>query len=69
MAELRPFEVMFADEKEYDCLQRGGVKTTLMIYDMASDGWFIFDEYRKTDHGDWFRAMVAEHQIQLLRWK
>ena len=63
---LRPWEVMFADEKEYDRPQRGGYTTTLMILDLASDAWFKYDQTSKVQHGDSFRKFVATNQIHVL---
>ena len=50
-AALKPFEVMFADEKPYDTLQRGGHKTSFVLIDVASLAWFKVDEVSKTQHG------------------
>ena len=63
---LRPFEVMFADEKAYDVIQRGGWKTSLMLLDLASDAWFKEDETTKTAHGDSFRKIMIQNGAHLL---
>ena len=47
---LKPFQIMFVDEKSYDCPQRGGWTTSLIFVDMASDAWFKVDETSKTQH-------------------
>ena len=36
--ELKHWEVMFADEKEFPTPQRGGTKTSFMLLEMKSDG-------------------------------
>ena len=48
---LRPFEVMFADEKSYDVTQRSGYTTSFILLDLASDAWFKVDETSKKEHG------------------
>ena len=37
---LKPFEVMFCDEKDYPTTQRGGWTTSFILLDLASDAWF-----------------------------
>ena len=55
IGQLKPWEVMFADEKEFPTPQRGGTKTSFILLEMASDGWFFKAETSKTQHGDSFR--------------
>ena len=63
---LRPFEVMFADEKEYDVAQRSGYTTSFVLLDLASDAWFKIDETSKKEHGQSFLRIVVENGIHLL---
>ena len=46
--ELEPWEIMFADEKEFPTPQRGGTKTSFILLEMKSDGWFFKAEHSKT---------------------
>ena len=63
---LRPFEVMFADEKSYSEPQRSGWTTSLMVLDLASDAWFKVDETSKTQHGKSFRDLMIKNGVHLL---
>ena len=63
---LRPFEVMFADEKSYDVTQRSGYTTSFILLDLASDAWFKVDETSKKEHGQSFLRIVVENGIHLL---
>ena len=54
--ELKPWEVMFGDEKEYQVTQRGGIKRCYLILELKSDGWFVRNEVSKTEHGESFRS-------------
>ena len=37
ITELRPWETMFCDEKEYDTVQRGGITASFVLIDVKSD--------------------------------
>ena len=66
--QLKPWEVMtvFADEKEFPAPQRGRTKTSFILLEMASDGWFFKAENSKTQHGDSFRKIMVENGVHLL---
>ena len=68
VSRLRPFEVMFADEKEYDMHQRGGWTTSFILLDLASDAWFKVDATRKTSHPDSPQQIVIQNGIHLLTY-
>ena len=68
VSRLRPFEVMFADEKEYDMPQRGGWTTSFILLDLASDAWFKVDATRKTSHPDSLQQIVIQNGIHLLTY-
>ena len=57
---------MFADEKEFDSIQRGGYKTSFMLLELKSDGWFFRKEFRKTQHWESFRQIMVENGVQNL---
>ena len=63
---LKPFEVMFCDEKDYPTTQRGGWTTSFILLDLASDAWFKVDENTKTAHGDSFRSIMIRNGVHLL---
>ena len=44
---IRPFEVMFVDNKDYENRVRGGRQTALLLYDLASTAKFKVDIFRK----------------------
>ena len=61
--ELKHWEVMFADEKEFPTPQRGGTKTSFILMELKSDAWFFKTETRKTQHGDSFRKIMVENGV------
>ena len=63
--ELQPWEVMFADEKEFPTLQRGGTKTSFILLEMKSDACVFKAETSKTQHGNSFRKIVVENGVHL----
>ena len=63
---LRPFEAMFADNKDYLRYIRGGKKTAFFIYDMKSCASMKVDLVRKADNGLAFREIVATNGIHKL---
>ena len=64
--ELKPWEIMFGDEKEYQVTQRGGIKRCYLILELKSDGWFVRNEVSKTEHGESFRSIMVENGVHLL---
>ena len=66
--ELKPWEVMFADEKEFPTPQRGGTKTSFILLEYKSDAWFFKAETTKTQHGDSFRKIMVENGVHLLEY-
>ena len=66
--ELKPWEVMFADEKEFPTPQRGGTKTSFILLDYKSDAWFFKAETTKTQHDDSFRKIMVENGVHLLEY-
>ena len=63
---LKPFEVMFCDEKAYPTIQRGGWNSSFVLLDMASDAWFKADETSKTQHGESFTKIMVQNGVHLL---
>ena len=63
---LKPFEVMFADEKSYDVTQRGGWTTSFVLTDIKSDAWFKVDETAKTDHPNSLHQIIVQNGVHLL---
>ena len=58
--------IVLADEKEFPTPQRGGLKTSFILLEMKSDGWFFKVENSKTQHGDSFRKIMIENGVYLL---
>ena len=63
---LKPFEVIFCDEKDYSTTQRGGWTTSFILLDLASDAWFKVDENTKIAHGDSFQSIMIRNGVHLL---
>ena len=61
--ELEPWEIMLADEKEFPTPQRGNTKTSFILLEMKSDGWFFKAEHSKTQHGESFRKIMIENGV------
>ena len=66
--ELKPWEIMFADEKEYPTTQCGVTKTSFILLEMKSDGWFFKAEHSQTQPGDSFRKIMIENGVHLLSY-
>ena len=62
--QLKPWQVLFADEMEFPTPQCGGTKTSFI--EMASDGWFFKTETSKTQYGDSFCKIMVENGVHLL---
>ena len=63
---LKPWEVFFADGKDYDCTQRGGIDTSLIILELKSDAWFKVDCQRKLQYGKAIRTLMIREGVHLL---
>lgn len=64
--QLRPFEVMFCDNKDYDAPVRGGRQVSFLLYDYKSTAKFKVDLFSKKDNGEAFRRIVALNGIHKL---
>jgi hypothetical protein len=65
---LRPFEIMFVDNKDYTCLVRGGTATALVFIDYLTRLKFKVDLRSKKHNGKAFRAIVAMNGIRKLQY-
>jgi hypothetical protein len=63
---LRPFEIMFADNKDYEQPVRGGKQVTFVLYDLKSTGKFKVDLASKAHNGTAFRKIVAMNGVHKL---
>lgn len=63
---LRPFEVMFVDNKDYEHDVRGGWKYTLGLVCIKSTARFKVDIVKKTENGLAFRRMAVLNGVQKL---
>jgi len=66
---LKPFEVMFCDNKDYPCEVRGSWKTTFVLICYKTRAKFKVDIRSKTSNGNAFREIVAMNQIHKLPHK
>ena len=63
---LRPFEVMFVDNKDYPCEVRGGDKTAFVLICYKSRAKFKVDVRRKSDNGDAFAKIISMNGVHKL---
>ena len=56
---LRPFEVMFVDNKDYDDPVRGDYKTSLVFIDLKSQAKFKVDQKSKNENGKSFLQIAV----------
>ena len=66
--QIKPYEVMFGDEKEYDYPQRGGFKSAFVLQDLKSDAWFVENVYDKKSHGEAFEKIMIKNGVHLLEY-
>ena len=63
---LRPFEVMFVDNKDYEQPVHGGHQTTLILYDVKSTAKFKVDLFKKTEHDTALRDILSMNGVHKL---
>ena len=63
---LRPFEIMFADNKDYPCPQYGGDKIAFLLIDLKTRAKFKIDVRRKSENGDAFAKIMALNGVHKL---
>ena len=63
---LKPWEVFFADGKDYDCTQHGGIDMSLIILELKSNAWFKVDCQRKLQYGKAIRTLMICEGVHLL---
>ena len=68
LLQIKPYEVMFGDEKEYDYPQRGGFKSAFVLQDLKSDAWFVENVYDKKSHGEAFEKIMIKNGVHLLEY-
>ena len=66
---LRPFEVMFVDNKDYDDPVRGDYKTSLVFIDLKSQAKFKVDQKSKKENGKSFREIAVINGVHKLPYK
>ena len=66
---LRPFEVMFADNKDYDYTQRGGFKTALVIIDLKTLLKYKVDLTQKRDNGWAIQQFYVKFGVHKMPYK
>lgn len=66
LSKLEPFEVMFADNKDYPCVVRGSKQIAFVLIDYDSQAKFKVDVSAKTENGDAFLKIVAMNGVHKL---
>ena len=66
LCKLRPFEVMFVDNKDYPCVVRGGYTTTLLFVCHKTRAKYKIDLRSKIENGQAFRKIVSEFGVHKL---
>jgi site-specific DNA-cytosine methylase len=66
---LRPFEVMFVDNKGYPCPQRGGDKTALVLIDVKTRAKFKVDCTKKVHNGEAFAQIMVINGVHKMDYK
>lgn len=66
---IRPFELMFVDNKDYPCEVRGGAMTAFIFVDYKSRAKFKFDVITKRNNGAAFSRVVAMNGVHKLPYK
>ena len=56
-SKLRPYEVMFADNKDYPELQRGKIKTGFVLTCYKTDAMHVVNLTTKSKNGEAFERM------------
>ena len=69
LSELRAFEAMFVDNKEYVCAVRGGAKQTLVFVDYKTRAKMKLDVGSKKHNGQAFRKMLIRFGVHELPYK
>jgi hypothetical protein len=69
LEKLRPFEVMFVDNKDYEQKVRGGRQVGFVLVCLKSFAKFKVDTFTKADNGFSFRRIVAKNGVHKLPWK
>jgi len=63
---LRPFEIMFADNKDYEQQVRGGRQIAFVLYDLKSTAKFKIDLFSRIENGKAFRSIMAANGVHKL---
>lgn len=69
LSKLRPFEVMFADNKEYPCKVRGGKQHAFVLIDYYSQAKCKIDVATKTHNGKAFLRIMAMNGVHKLPYQ
>ena len=69
LEKIRPFEVIFCDNKDYDVPVRGGRQVAFLVYDYKTTAKFKVDLFSKKDNGRALREIVALNGIHKLPYQ
>ena len=65
---LRPFEAMFADNKDFPCTVRGGAKSAFIFIDYKTRIKYKIDVTSKKNNGQAFRRIMAKFGVHKLNY-
>ena len=68
LSKLKPFQVMFVDNKDYEQPVRGGRQTSFILYDVCSTAKFKVDIFKKTENGAALREMLSMNGVNKLHY-
>ena len=69
LEKIRPFEIMFVDNKDYDGPVRGNVKTAFVFIDLKTRAKFKIDLATKKSNGTALSRIIAMNGIHKLPYK
>ena len=64
--ELKPFQIMFVDNKDYEQPVCGGHQTTLTLYGVKSTAKFKVNLFKKTENGTALREILSMNGVHKL---
>jgi hypothetical protein len=69
VSKLRPWEVMYVDNKNYPCVVRGGKLVSFVLVDLKSFAIFKVDLRSKAHNGFALRKILSSHGVHKLPYK
>jgi hypothetical protein len=69
VAKLRPFEILYVDNKDYPCMTRGGKLVAFVLVDLKTLAIFKVDVRSKKHNGLALRKLLSENGVHKLPYK